>query len=97
MVANLDVTVESMNKMKQIQLNEEQAKVLAKKALTTRFTEEQVKDVKVDLDELLKKNCTSEEITNFEKNNDLDCAINLADFRFRANFFKTLNALSTPI
>jgi len=35
-------------------LNEEQAKALAKKALTTRFTEEQVKNVQVDLDELLK-------------------------------------------
>jgi len=54
MVEQLPLTVESMNKMKQIQLNEEQAQTLAKKALTTRFTEEQVKDVQVDLDELLK-------------------------------------------
>jgi tetrahydrodipicolinate N-succinyltransferase len=54
MVEQLPLTVESMNKMKQIQLNEEQAKALAKKALTTRFTEEQVKNVQVDLDELLK-------------------------------------------
>jgi hypothetical protein len=54
MVEQLPLTVESMNKMKQIQLTEEQAQDLAKKALTTRFTEEQVKDVKVDLNELLK-------------------------------------------
>ena len=54
MVEQLPLTVESMNKMKQIQLNEEQAKALAKKALTTRFTEEQINSVKVDLDELLK-------------------------------------------
>ena len=53
MVEQLPLTVESMNKMKQIQLNKEQAKALAKKALTTRFTEEQVKAVKVDLDALL--------------------------------------------
>jgi hypothetical protein len=54
MVEQLPLTVESMNKMKQIQLDEEQAKALAKKALTTRFTEEQVNNIKVDLDELLK-------------------------------------------
>ena len=35
MVEQLPLTVESMNKMKQIQLDEEQAKELAKKALTT--------------------------------------------------------------
>ena len=44
---------------------------------------------KTDLEELLKKNCTVEEVVNFEKNNELDCAIHLADFRFRANFFKS--------
>jgi hypothetical protein len=54
MVEQLPLTVESMNKMKQVQLNEEQAKMLAKKALTTRFTEEQVDNIKVDLNELLK-------------------------------------------
>ena len=53
MVEQLPLTVESMNKMKQIQLNEEQAKALAKKALTTRFTEEQIDSVQVDLDALL--------------------------------------------
>jgi hypothetical protein len=54
MVEQLPLTVESMNKMKQVQLDEEQAKMLAKKALTTRFTEEQVDNIKVDLNELLK-------------------------------------------
>jgi len=54
MVEQLPLTVESMNKMKQVQLNEEQAKMLAKKALTTRFPEEQVDNIKVDLNELLK-------------------------------------------
>jgi hypothetical protein len=56
MVEQLPLTVESMNKMKQIELNEEQAKALAKKALTTRFTEEQVDSVQVDLDALLRTN-----------------------------------------
>jgi hypothetical protein len=53
MVEQLPLTVESMNKMKQIQLDEEQAKALAKKALTTRFTEEQVENIQIDLDQLL--------------------------------------------
>ena len=52
---------------------------------------------KTDLEELLKKNCTAEEVANFEKNNELDCAINLADFRFRANFFKTLNGIAAVL
>jgi hypothetical protein len=53
MVEQLPLTVESMNKMKGIQLSEEQAKELATKALTTRFTEEQIQSVKIDLDLLL--------------------------------------------
>jgi hypothetical protein len=53
MVEQLPLTVESMNKMKQIQLNEEQAQALAKKALTTRFTEDQVENIQIDLDQLL--------------------------------------------
>jgi len=53
MVEQLPLTVESMNKMKSIQLSEEQAKELAKKALTTRFEEEQVEAMNIDLDLLL--------------------------------------------
>ena len=53
MVEQLPLTVESMNKMKAIQLSGEQAKELAKKALTTRFTEEQIQSVNIDLDSLL--------------------------------------------
>jgi len=54
MVEQLPLTVESMNKMKSVQLGEEQAKELAKKALTTRFTKDQVEAMNFDLDELLK-------------------------------------------
>jgi hypothetical protein len=54
MVEQLPLTVESMNKMKSVQLDEEQAKELAKKALTTRFTKDQVEAMNFDLDELLK-------------------------------------------
>ena len=53
MVEQLLLTVESMNKMKQIQLDEEQAKAFAKKALTTRFEEDQVEAMNFNLDELL--------------------------------------------
>jgi hypothetical protein len=53
MVEQLPLTVESMNKMKQIQLTDEQAQDLAKKALTSRFTEEQIDAFNIDLDKLL--------------------------------------------
>jgi hypothetical protein len=53
MVEQLPLTVESMNKMKSIQLSEEQAKELATKALSTRFTEDQVEEMNINLDELL--------------------------------------------
>jgi len=53
MVEQLPLTVESMNKMKLIELSEDQTKDLAKKALATRFTEEQVEAFNIDIDKLL--------------------------------------------
>ena len=53
MVEQLPLTVESMNKMKNTQLDEEQALEFAREALTTRFTEEQVEDYDFNLEELL--------------------------------------------
>ena len=44
-----------------------------------------------DLNALLKKNCTEEEIQRFENDKEFDTGIMLADMRFRANFYKTLN------
>lgn len=52
-VDQLPLTVESMNKMKQIQLSEEQTVDFAKKALATRFTEDEMKNISVDFDKLL--------------------------------------------
>jgi hypothetical protein len=52
-VDQLPLTVESMNKMKQIQLSEEQIVDFAKKAISTRFTEEEVENVQIDFDKLL--------------------------------------------
>jgi len=53
MVARLPLTVESMNKMKQVEMEEKAALDFAKKALETRFDKKQVKRIKVDLKELL--------------------------------------------
>ena len=53
MVARLPLTVESMNKMKQVEMGEQAALDFAKKALETRFDKKQVKRIKVDLKELL--------------------------------------------
>jgi len=53
MVARLPLTVESMNKMKEIEMGEQAALDFAKKALETRFDKKQVARIKVDLKELL--------------------------------------------
>jgi hypothetical protein len=54
MVERLPLTVESMNKMKSIQLDEKQAVEFALKALATRFNEDEMKRITVDAKELLK-------------------------------------------
>jgi len=54
MVAKLPLTVESMNKMKQVEMEQEKALDFAKRALETRFDENQVKRITIDLNELLK-------------------------------------------
>lgn len=53
MVERLPLTVESMNIMKSTEIEEEQAIKFAEKALTTRFTEKQLKVFKIDLKELI--------------------------------------------
>jgi twitching motility protein PilT len=50
-----------------------------------------------DLQELLKNNCSEDEIKKFEVKNELDTAIMLGELRFRANFFKTLNGLAAVL
>jgi hypothetical protein len=52
-VEQLPLTVESMNRMKQIQLSEEQTIDFAKKALASRFTEDEIENISVDFDKLL--------------------------------------------
>jgi len=53
MVNALPLTVESMNKFKQTQLEEEKALEFAKKALEVRFGEEQAQNITIDLRELI--------------------------------------------
>jgi len=53
MVEKLPLTVESMNKMKQTELGQEQALKFAEDCLKTRFTENEMKRITIDLNELL--------------------------------------------
>jgi len=71
MVERLPLTVESMNKMKNIELTTKQMKDLAKKSLTTRFTEEQLKVVNINLDELINP------VRDEDKGNDLWSVFNV--------------------
>ena len=80
-VDKLPLTVESMNKMKQIQLDEEQAKAFAKKALTTRFEEDQVEAMDFNLDELL------EPTRPEDKGNDLWSVFNVIQEKILAGDF----------
>ncbi len=54
MVERLPLTVETMNKMKQVELDENKAIEFATKAIATRFSEDEVQRIKVDAKELLK-------------------------------------------
>jgi len=54
MVEKLPLTVESMNKMKEIEMGEKAALDFAKRALETRFDEKQMNRIQDDLNELLK-------------------------------------------
>jgi hypothetical protein len=53
MVEKLPLTVESMNKMQATELGQKQAVSFAKKALTTRFPEDELKRIKIDINQLL--------------------------------------------
>jgi hypothetical protein len=53
MVERLPLTVDSMNKMKEVEMGEEACLEFAKKALLTRFDEKQMNRIKINLKELL--------------------------------------------
>jgi hypothetical protein len=52
-VEKLPLTVDSMNKFKKVELGQKQMLSFAKKAIKTRFTDEELKVIKIDLKELL--------------------------------------------
>jgi uncharacterized protein YajQ (UPF0234 family) len=53
MVEKLPLTVESLNKFREVELNQEQALEFAKKALECRFDETEMTRIDVDLNDLL--------------------------------------------
>jgi len=53
MVEKLPLTVESMNKMKQVELTPEQTIEFAQKSLAARFSQDEIDNIEVDFDELL--------------------------------------------
>ena len=53
MVEKLPLTVESLNKFRAVELSQEQALEFAKKALTTRFSDEEINNIQIDFNELL--------------------------------------------
>jgi hypothetical protein len=54
MVEKLPLTVEALNKFKSVELGQEQALEFAKKAITTRFSEEEIENVNINFEELLR-------------------------------------------
>ena len=50
-----------------------------------------------DIEELLKKNCSEEDIKRFNSKNELDTAVMLGELRFRANFYRTLNGTAAVL
>jgi hypothetical protein len=81
-VEKLPLTVESMNLFKQTQLEEEQILQFAKEALTVRFGEEEVKRIKVDLNEFTKP------IRREDEGNDLWSVFNRIQERVIEGDFK---------
>ena len=71
MVEKLPLTVESMNKMQATELGQKQAVEFAKKAIKTRFNDDELKRIKIDFKELL--NPTRDE----DKGNDLWSVFNV--------------------
>jgi len=85
MVEQLPLTVESMNKMKETELSQEKALDFAKNALLTRFTEKEMKRIKIDVMQLLQP------VRNEDKGKDLWSIFNVVqekviegDFEYRA-------------
>jgi len=89
MVERLPLTVESLNKMKQKQIEEKEAIKFAKKALTTRFTEDQIKVFKIDFKELIKP------VRDEDKGSDLWSVFNVVQEKIITGDFTYLSGGKT--
>ena len=85
MVEQLPLTVESMNKMKSVKLDVKQMKALAEKSLTTRFTEDQLKVAKINLDEIINP------VRDEDKGNDLWSVFNVIQEKIITGDFSYLS------
>jgi len=70
-VLQLPLTVDSMNKMKSTELNQEKMVEFAEKALNSRFTEDELKRIEIDIEELLNP------VRDEDKGNDLWSVFNV--------------------
>ena len=85
MVEKLPLTVESMNKMKAIEMGQEQMIAFAKDAVSARFTAKELNRIEIDLQELLNP------VRKEDRGNDLWSVFNVVqeklitgDFNYRA-------------
>ena len=85
MVERLPLTVESMNKMKSIQISDEDAVKLAKKSLTTRFSEEEIENLRIDFDAFL------EPVREEDKGKDLWTVFNVIQEKIIEGDFKYMS------
>lgn len=85
MVEKLPLTVESMNKMKSIQISDEDAVKLAKKSLTTRFNEEEIENLRIDFDAFL------EPVREEDKGKDLWTVFNVIQEKIIEGDFKYMS------
>jgi len=85
MVEKLPLTVESMNKMKSIQISDEDAVKLAKKSLTTRFSEEEIENLRIDFDAFL------EPVREEDKGKDLWTVFNVIQEKIIEGDFKYMS------
>ena len=61
------------------------------------IVDKSIKITEKNLEELLNKHCTPQDVETFKKNNELDCAFKLEDIRFRANFYRSLKGISAVL
>ena len=81
MVEKLPLTVESLNKFRSVELGQEQALDFAKKALATRFTEEEIENIQIDFDDLLSP------VREADRGNDLWSVYNVVQEKLTHGLF----------